>query len=118
LDETLCPYPYAQNWSMDKLMALQHGDVYNLPGTEKPEEVVERMLRIFTEVTQNLKTGEAAILVSHGDPIAFLVNSLETKSIPNPKFLRDIIYPAKGQVAVAVIGPDGELFTLYLLNET
>jgi broad specificity phosphatase PhoE len=116
LDEVLCPYPYAQNWSMDKLVAL-NGKIYNLPGTENPEEVVKRMRRFYDGTANELKVGEAAILVSHGDPIVFLIHHLETNSVADPKFLRDIIYPAKGQVTVTIIGTNGKLFALYLLNE-
>lgn len=116
LDDVFAPYPYQQNWTMDKLIALE-GNNYTLPDSEAPESVTQRMHRVFDTTVANLKIGEAAILLSHGDPIAFLANTLETDLIPDPQNLRKLIYPAKGQALVAVIGPNGKLFTLYSLSE-
>jgi broad specificity phosphatase PhoE len=116
LDEVYAPDPYNRGWKMDKLIDLG-GDIYNLPNTESPESVTRRMLKIFNITANSLKTGEAAILLSHGDPIVFLTQFLKTQSIPNPKILREIAYPAKGQATIAIIGADGNIFTLYLLEE-
>lgn len=116
LDDVFAPYPYQQGWTMDKLIELE-GNNYILPDSETPESVTQRILQTFSKTAADLKVGQAAILLSHGDPIAFLANMLDSNSIPDPKNLRNLIYPAKGQALVAVIGPDGKLFTLYLLNE-
>jgi len=116
LDEIYAPDPYNKGWKMDKLISLG-GDVYHLPNTESPESVTRRMLKIFNIAANSLRVGQAAILVSHGDPIVFLTHFLKTNSIPDPKILREITYPAKGQALVVVIEPSGKLFTFYLLSE-
>jgi hypothetical protein len=106
---------------MDEFAKLE-GNVYDKLrwgkyNHEEPEEMVKRMSNAFKTLASTLRVGQAGILLSHGDPIAWLANYLDTQTIPNPKDLRDLIYPAKGDSLVAVIGPDEKIFTLYLLNE-
>jgi broad specificity phosphatase PhoE len=115
LDDVYAPYPYQQGWKMDRLMAIG-GNGYNLPLSESPESVTKRMLKVFNTAAGSLKTGQAAILLSHGDPIAFLIYILKTNSVLDPEKIRQVQFPKKGQVAVAVIGAQEKLFTLYLLN--
>jgi len=120
LDDAYAPGPYQEKMAMKKLAEIG-GDVYEESrwgkyGHEKPREIVERMGRAFWQMVKDLKTGVAGILVSHGDPIAWLANSLVSGEVPSPQELRELIYPAKGEALVAVIGPQDELFTMYLLN--
>jgi broad specificity phosphatase PhoE len=117
LDDVYAPDPYNQSWKMNKLMDIE-GNVYDLPNTEKPESVTQRMCRIFDSTADSLRVGQAVILVSHGDPIAFLINSLIENLVPNPKILREKNYPNKGQATLAVIGPDGKILCTYFLNES
>lgn len=116
LDDVFAPEPYLKGWSMNKLIALG-GNVYNLPRTESPQSITQRMLKTFNAAAGSLKVGQTAILLSHGDPIVFLTHFLKTGSIPDPEILRKIVYPAKGQAMVTVIGPEEKIFTLYLLEE-
>ena len=71
----------------------------------------------FNALAQSLKTGETGVLISHGDPIAWLANTLGTQNIPISQNLRELRYPAKGEGLVAVLDPNGDLFTIYRLNE-
>lgn len=121
LDDANASGPYQEGMKMDEFTKLK-GDVYDKSrwgqyNHEEPEEIVKRMYHALTSIAATLNTGEAGILLSHGDPIAWLANYLDTKDVPNPKSLRDLIYPAKGDSLVAVIEPDEKVFTLYLLNE-
>jgi len=115
LDDVYAPDPYNEGWKMDKLIALG-GNSYNLPHTERPENLVRRMLDVFNMASDSLKTGQSTILLSHGDPIAFLVYMLKTNSVLNPEKIRQVQFPKKGQVMVTVIGANKKLLTLYLLN--
>jgi hypothetical protein len=100
---------------MNKLIAL-NGNNYILPDSETPESVTKRMLKVFNIAAGSLKTGEAAILLSHGDPIAFLIYILKTNSVLDPENIRKVQFPKKGQVTVAAIGTNEKPPTLYLLN--
>jgi len=115
LDDVFAPDPYNKGWKMDKLMSLG-GNSYNLPHTESPENITQRMFNFFNTTVANLKVGQAAILLSHGDPIAFLIYKLTTNSVLNPERIRQVKFPKKGQVTVAVINADETLSSLYFLN--
>lgn len=121
LDDIDASGPYREGMKMDEFAKLD-GNVYDKSRWEQyhheiPEDVAERMHHTFTTLALTLSAGQTGILLSHGDPIAWLANYLDTQTIPNPKDLRDLIYPSKGDSLVTVIGPDNEVFTLYLLNE-
>lgn len=120
LDDALCPGPYLLGIAMLDF-ARQNMDVYDGSSKwedfnhETPASIKERIQHIFWQTAKGLKVGETALLVSHGDPIAFLLNALEGTDVP-PAELRNAIYPKKGEATVAVIGPDGKLFTAHSLN--
>jgi len=119
LDDSLSPGPYIEGMKMGEFMKLG-GNVYDSSrwgkyDHESSESIVSRTQNIFWRAARSLKAGENAILVSHGDPIAWLLNSLEGSEI-SPDKLRDMIYPKKGEAVVAIIDPKGELFTMYSLN--
>lgn len=119
LDDVYAPGPYRRNLTMDNLQEIG-GNVYDQSiwgeyNHETPEEVVKRMSTVFWEVTNKLTIGQTGILISHGDPIAWLANFLNCGKIPEPEELRKLIYPPKGAAVVAVIDPKGTLFTQYLM---
>ena len=119
LDDSLSPGPYMEGMKMAEFMKLD-GNVYDKDrwgeyGHESPESIARRTQDTFWSIARSLKAGENAILVSHGDPIAWLLNSLEGSKV-SPDKLRDMIYPNKGEAVVAVIDPKGNIFTMYSLN--
>lgn len=111
--------PYDMGMTMQELEA-RGGDVYGLPHTEKPEHVIERMERAFQVTAGQLTTGEAAVMVVHGDSAAWLLNAMYTGKdgmLPETKDLRKRIYPAKGSASVVILDGEDEYFTQYSLTE-
>lgn len=120
LDDTYAPGPFKEGMTLDELTAIG-GDVYENNRWkeyvhERPEDIITRMNTAFWQSAKNLQTGQTAILVSHGDPIAWLVNTISGEVIPQPKDLRNLLYPSKGEGVVAIIGPDNKIFSLYSLG--
>lgn len=121
LDDGFAPGPYLEKMTMDQLMDIG-GNVYDSTRWgkyyhESPKEIIERMQRTFYKVASGLKVGETGLLLSHGDPIAWLLNTLTSTTIPSPENLRQLLYPAKGEGAVAIIDPQGFVFSTYTLKD-
>lgn len=121
LDDVYAPGPYKEKMTMDQETQTD-GGVYNKNrwgkyDHETPEAVIERMRKAFWDTANSLKTGEAGVLLSHGDPVAWLVNTINGEALPNPSDLRSLFYPGKGEALLAVIGPDNKVFTMYLLTD-
>ena len=120
LDDVYGPGPYLEGVTMDQWEKEYRGDAYSKRwekyDCEKPEAIIERMSNAFWKASEELKPGKAAILVSHGDPIAWFVNSL-LGEIPEPHNLRNLTYPTKGEALVAVISPDDKLAVIHELNK-
>ena len=57
--------------------------------------------------------GETGILISHGDPIAWLINTLLGKKL-TPRTLTQGIYPKKGEGSVFVM--DGRISGIIFLH--
>ena len=120
LEEVYAPGPYLEGMTTSKWLQI-HGNVYdtNRWGNyhhETPKEIVARMERAFRTIKERLGVGETGIIVSHGDPIAYLVNYLATGKIPPPDTLKSSHFSTKGQGVVVVLDPHGNFFTTYILN--
>lgn len=120
LDDVYAPGPYREQMSLGQLEAIG-GDVYDEQRWgkyhhEQPTSVIARMHRAFWDSVNSLKTGETEVLVSHGDPVAWLANTLNSDEVPEPSQLRSLTYPAKGEGLLAIISPDNTIFTYYLIN--
>lgn len=120
LDDVYAPGPYREGMTMKELAEIG-GDVYDESrwgqyNHERPEAVAARMEKAFWAVAQKLKVGETGVLVSHGDAIAWLLNKITSDKLPYPGELREKLYPVKGSGTLAVIDPEGKLFTLYSLT--
>jgi hypothetical protein len=102
--------------TMDQLAEIG-GNVYSQRWKkyqhEQPDSVVKRMHQQFIEISNSLKTGETGVLLSHGDPIAWLLNTLYGELIPEPENLRDLEYPAKGEAVIVIINPDNTIYSSY-----
>ncbi len=83
---------------------------------EKPAVITQRMTAVFWETARELERGEAAVLVSHKDPLAWLVNHLVAGQLPEPEHLHDLINLPEGGVILTVIDPEGKLLTAYQLT--
>lgn len=113
LDDNYAPGPYLLGMTMDQLKEIG-GNVYEGPMAkryhhESPEQIVKRMRKAFDRAVLRLDIGETAILVSHGDPLAWLFNDIIIGYIPVPSVLRDSFYPEKGVGTVIVLGPRNKL---------
>jgi len=122
LDDFFSPGPYKEGMKMDKLEEIG-GNTYgkywrDKYGHESPEEVTSRMQRVFWEIVGNLPLTGAVALVSHGDAIAWLVNSLDPHQNPTPENLREHHYPAKGEAAIITIGEDCEVKKIEFLKQS
>jgi broad specificity phosphatase PhoE len=119
VDDVYGPGPYLERMTMDEFAAMG-GDAYDTNwqkyGHESRESIVDRMNTKFWEIVDRTKPGHARVMVSHGDPIAWLANTLAGQPIPLSGELRRLRYPAKGDALLAVIHPDGSLFTDYLIS--
>jgi broad specificity phosphatase PhoE len=120
LTDIYAPGPYQKGMTMAEYEAIggnvytERWDEYN---HERPKEVVDRMNKAFQKISKQTKPGEAAILVSHGDPLGWLIHALGAEGIPKPERLRDKNYPAKGEAWLVVINPNSEVTTLYQLKK-
>lgn len=121
LDDLFAPGPYLEGMKMKDLEAIGgnvYGSRWNQYHHESPEQVIERMNRAFWDLARNLKVSETGVLISHGDPIAWLMNTIVEGQTPTPENLRKLIYPNEGEGMVFVLDSNDELFTTYSLNPT
>jgi len=121
LDDFYAPGPYKEGMTLDELEEIG-GNVYTEYWRKKhshelPEEIIVRMKKVFNEMVNSLQPGEVGILVSHGDAIAWLVNSLDPNQKPTPGNLRELHYPTKGEAAVIVVEKDGEIINITFLKQ-
>lgn len=121
LDEVYAPGPYEEKMTIDQETQTD-GGVYNKTrwgqyNHESRESVIERVKKAFWDTVNNLKIGQAGVILSHGDTVAWLVNTINGETPPNPSDLRSLFYPGKGEALLAVVGPDNEVFTMYLLTD-
>ena len=120
LDDAYAPGPYLKRITMDQF-AEQGGNVYDdslwkdYPH-EQSEAIVGRMRKAFDEMAESIKIGESGILLSHGDPISWLLNDVIKGSLPKPKDLRNSLYPEKGVASVLVLDSSNKLINHYKLN--
>ena len=120
LDDAFAPGPYLKGTRMETFLE-GGGNVWDPRWAEyhheTPEAIKRRMQGIFRQATSGLKAGETGVLVSHGDPIAFLLRDLEEKTVgPENIDQNQASYPKKGEAKMVVIDPEGLLFAIYSLN--
>ena len=116
LDDVLCRKPYEQGMTMKELEKL-HGDIYDVC-LETPEEVAERMVKVFWEMYDYIRPGETGTLVSHGDPIGWLTHKLINNALPSPKNIRDELYPPKSGAFEFIIEKQGAISSWRTLHNT
>ncbi|MBU0618612.1 histidine phosphatase family protein [Patescibacteria group bacterium] len=121
LDEIYAPGPYLEGLLLDQWQKSD-GNCYDLQTWgkykhESREDVLSRMKRAFKQTVQFLQPGESSILVSHGDPIAFLANWLVSGKIHDPTTLREAIYPSKGTGIIAAVDPEGSVIGLFPIGK-
>ena len=120
LNDLRAPYPYKSGMTMKELKS-RGGNVYDLPETEQPNKIVERTQLAFHNIAQRLNAGETAVAVVHGDPTAWLLNSLyrgPDRPLPAPKDLRTENYPPKGSCTAVILDGEGKYFTHYFLTDS
>ena len=116
LDDGKCPGPYHMGMTMAELESKK-GDVYSMGLVlETPEEIASRMEKEMSNIVQELKLGETGVIVSHGDPTAWLLRKLVSKHLPRPANLRNRLYLSKAGAYLFVLGPQDEIFTSYYLT--
>ena len=124
LNEVFAPGAYFENYKMKDLPKIQADSdlmerLRKQYKHEKLAHLIKRMQAVFWREAKRLKTGEAVIFVSHGDPISHLTRALlfPKAEIPTGKELREKMYCPKGNALVAVINPEGKLFRLFFLDK-
>ncbi|OGD08932.1 hypothetical protein A2397_05035 [Candidatus Amesbacteria bacterium RIFOXYB1_FULL_44_23] len=121
LDDNFAPGPFIEGMSLDQL-AQSGGNVYDEQrwgkyNHEQPKAVIARTQSIFKDTANGLNVGETAILVTHGDPASWLLNSFKTDGTPTAASLRTSQYPAKGEGILVILDPDShEVFSSYSLT--
>lgn len=114
LDDVLSPAPYRQRMTMTRLEELK-GDVYAL-AEETPQTVARRMKQALVMMAQHLHQGETGILVSHGDPTAWLLRDIIQGALPSPKYLRDALYLPKAGAAAVFLSDNQTLLAVQFLT--
>ena len=120
LDDTYAPGPYLMGMSMEQFASLggntYESVVWNGYNHETAANLAERMRRAFDKIAKSLNFGETGIIISHGDPLAWLLSDLIEKHLPQPKDLRGPIYPEKGIATVIVLNSNNQVIHHYKLN--
>lgn len=118
INEVYAPGPYLEGISITEW--VKRGNLYSKKwekyNHEKPKEIIKRMKDGFFGVASNLKLDETAILVSHGDPIAWFINYIDQGKIPDPAKLGSLIYPAKGEAIVFRLTEKNKIVGYYRLK--
>ncbi len=121
IDEAFAPGPYLEGMTMDKFVKdrvnVYDENTWRKYNHENPSGIIARMQRALMRITQELKNGETAVIMSHGDPVAWCLNSLNGGEIPQPKNLREMIYPTKGESFILKIETDNKISILHILPE-
>jgi len=120
LDEIYCPGPYLEKLKMP--LWRKTGNPYDQKrwakyDHEKPANTVKRLTRIFWQIVEKLKAGETGVLVSHGDPIMWLVNYLNYHDILDYPELQKRYYPKKGEAIIFILNLKNKILKHYLLND-
>lgn len=121
LKDLYAPGAYLEGLTMDD-WKKKKGNAYDKVrwgkyNHEEPVKLIDRVNGVFWENVNKLNVGQTAILLSHGDPIAWWINNQVMGQIPPADLLRDLIYPNQGQAIVCIIDPQGIFFTHYLLTD-
>lgn len=117
LNDTKAPGVWMEQIKFSDFMKTG-GNVYDSKRWEKydhetPQEIVNRMKTALYNIAGSIRPGESVIIVSHGDPIAWLLNVVVDNKMPNPENLRDSIYPAKGSAVAVIFDSKGNYFSAY-----
>lgn len=120
LDDNYAPGPYREGMTLDEYITLK-GDVYDTKrwaayNHETPERIIVRMTNVYHQMAASLSLGQCGILLSHGDPLAWLINFLLLRRIPKPSDLRDEHYPAKGTAVATATNNDNEIVRHWIIN--
>ena len=121
LDDVYAPGGYLIGMKLDEFVK-QGGNAYEpilwaKYNHEGIPSVAKRLERVFWQMAKSLKVGETGVIVSHGDPIAIWIQNLITGQVPLAENLRKGVYPNKGEAIVAIIDPQGNFFTHYILTD-
>lgn len=116
LDDVYAPGPYLEGMTMEELEAMG-GDVYDESrwqqyNHETSELVTARMIGVMNKMVAQLQDRQIGAMVSHGDPIAFLLNYLQDGEIPDPGKIRSMMYPPKGSATLLTYTDRGEFVKL------
>lgn len=121
LDDVDAPGAYLEKLSMTEWRKLDGNaydqDRWNKYYHERPKQIIKRMEKIFWKAAKKLSGGQAAALISHGDPISWFVNYLLTKKIPPAHQLRHLIYPKKAEAIVFIINDKNNVLDYYQLTD-
>lgn len=116
LDDVYGPGPYLEGMTMAEFEASRINNYdperWSRYDHESTETLTERMLTVVARMVAQLKNGEVGAMVSHGDPIAFLLNYLQDGEIPDPGKIRGMMYPPKGSATLLTYSNKGEFVKL------
>lgn len=96
--------------------ADEYSEKYLREGNESRNDIVNRMYQAFEKIRKN-ELGKTICLVSHGDPLRFLLYRLlsKRKTIPSANILTKIYYPPKGGGWRMSFDAKGKVLNLQLL---
>lgn len=87
-----------------------YDEKYVKMGNESRDQIVKRMKDTFNSIVKENK-GKTAIIVSHGDPLQFLLYVLTNpdKKVPSMNILAGESYPTKGSATKLVLDENAKL---------
>lgn len=116
LDEVYAPGPYLEGMTMAEFEQQQVNvydqDRWGKYRHETVQTLIGRMTKVVMQMVAKLENGQVGAMVSHGDPIAFLLNYLQDNKIPDPGKVRSMMYPLKGSSTLLTYSNEGEFVKL------
>jgi len=98
--------PFLADKTLDWLKSID-GDEYDQPGVESPESIEIRMMKVIGKIVTKYEE-RTIFIVSHGDPLAFLVWRLMYKEgdLPRISELNNIGYLKKAEAWKVDLAPN------------
>lgn len=112
IDEIFGPGAYLEGISLADALAVDKDraeEISRKYGHENSKDVTARMLETVDNLLTLLTDGEIAAIVSHGDPIAYLLHYLRYGSVAEPNELVAGEYPEKGSAVRLSYDEQGKL---------
>lgn len=108
--------PLLVGMSMKEFLELDLG--YHDPFREPFSKVQKRVVTCFWKMARALGMGEVGILLSHGHPLALLIDALVANEHPTPRDVRSKwYYLAKGEARIFALDRNNNIVAHFLVRD-